>query len=436
MQKINYIKIKDFKWIKDIETNNLSRFVVIFWQNWAWKTSFIEAIKNSIKAEQWINQKVRIGEDKWEIIVEFDDFKIKRIVWKNWWLEVEHNWELISRPQEWLNNIFQWVIWDPQKFLNLHNKEKVKYLLETQWKIDEYNILEADRLLLYNNRTDTHRTYLSKKEEIDKMDISQFENTIEIDNSEINKIKEKLNNAEENNKKIYDLEYRLQKWDEEIKNLDLDIIDIDSEILELTNKIKQLEEEKANKKDTRDIYKNKLSELKKEFTNYTITDTKELLKQIDDFNSKNNKINELQTLQKIYNQQLESRDKYFDMYKELDEKIKDIEKSQNNMLKDLNIWYKLRLEDWIMSVFIKDNWIPLDELNKAMQLELWVDIALNWPNQIKIITIEDANSLDPKTLENIKKKVEDKWAQCFIETVYDTWYDKITIQEWEILTIK
>lgn len=436
MQKINYIKIKDFKWIKNIETNNLSRFVVIFWQNWAWKTSFIEAIKNSIKAEQWINQKVRIGEDKWEIIVEFDDFKIKRIVWKNWWLEVEHNWELVSRPQEWLNNIFQWVIWDPQKFLNLHNKEKVKYLLETQWKIDEYNVLEADRLLLYNNRTDTHRTYLSKKEEIDKMDISEFENVIQIDNSDIDKIKEKLNNAEENNKKIYDLEYRLKKWDEEINNLDSNINDIDSNILILTNKIKQLEEEKANKQETRDLYKNKLAELKNEFTNYAITDTKELLKQIDDFNNKNNKINELQTLKKIYDSQIQNRDKYFDMYKELDEKIKDIEKSQNNMLKDLNIWYKLRLEDWIMSVFIKDSWIPLDELNKALQLELWVDIALNWPNQIKIITIEDANSLDPKTLESIKKKVEDKWAQCFIETVYDTWYDKITIQEWEILPIK
>jgi hypothetical protein len=43
------------------------------------------------------------------------------------------------------------------------------------------------------------------------MDISEFENVIQIDNSDTDKIKEKLNNAEENNKKIYDLEYRLKK---------------------------------------------------------------------------------------------------------------------------------------------------------------------------------------------------------------------------------
>ena len=84
-----------------------------------------------------------------------------------------------------------------------------------------------------------------------------------------------------------------------------------------------------------------------------------------------------------------------------------------------------------MSVHIDDQRIPLDELNTAAQLDLGVDICLSWPNQVKIITIENANALDPKTMERIKAKIEAKEAQCFLETVYKTGYESITIQDWE-----
>ena len=133
-QKIEYIAVKNFKGIKELEVSNLSRFVAVFGKNGAGKTSFIEAIKSAIKADKWVNSKVRIGEEKGEIEVKFEDFVIKRIVGENGKLIVEHNGELVAKPQAWLDGVFKWTIWDPQKFINLHNKEKIKYLLETQVK--------------------------------------------------------------------------------------------------------------------------------------------------------------------------------------------------------------------------------------------------------------------------------------------------------------
>lgn len=90
-QKIEYIAVKNFKGIKELEVSNLSRFVAVFGKNGAGKTSFIEAIKSAIKADRGINSKVRIGENKGEIEVKFEDFVIKRIVGDGGKLIVEHN---------------------------------------------------------------------------------------------------------------------------------------------------------------------------------------------------------------------------------------------------------------------------------------------------------------------------------------------------------
>jgi hypothetical protein len=51
-QKIEYIAVKNFKGIKELEVSNLSRFVAVFGKNGAGKTSFIEAIKSAIKADK------------------------------------------------------------------------------------------------------------------------------------------------------------------------------------------------------------------------------------------------------------------------------------------------------------------------------------------------------------------------------------------------
>ena len=438
-QKIEYIAVKNFKWIKELEVSNLSRFVAVFGKNGAGKTSFIEAIKSAIKADKWVNSKVRIGEEKGEIEVKFEDFVIKRIVGENGKLIVEHNGELVAKPQAWLDWVFKGTIWDPQKFINLHNKEKIKYLLETQGKKLEYDELEKQREVKFEERTNLHRTYLAKKEEVDKTDTSSFE-VLENAMVDPTALQNQLKEAETHNAGWHELKARVEKWEtvieqtnSEIKAMIDGIESIDRQIEMLQKKKAEAEKSLTTKQEFLDNASCQLADLRDKYENFDKIDTTEILAQLEAHNQSLAKNAEIKAKKELYSQQVQARNELQAQRKELDNLVKEIEQKQNDLIKDLNLSYKLKLEDWVMFVEVNQNWIPLDELNTAQQLEIGVDICLSWPNEIKIITIENANALDPNTLERVREKIESNQAQCFLETVYSTGYDEITIEDWTLL---
>ena len=438
-QKIEYIAVKNFKWIKELEVSNLSRFVAVFGKNGAGKTSFIEAIKSAIKADKWVNSKVRIGEEKGEIEVKFEDFVIKRIVGENGKLIVEHNGELVAKPQAWLDWVFKGTIWDPQKFINLHNKEKIKYLLETQGKKLEYDELEKQREVKFEERTNLHRTYLAKKEEVEKTDTSAFE-ALENTSADTTSLQNKLKEAETHNAGWHELKARVEKGDalleqtnSEIKVLGESIETIDRQIEALQKKKAEAEKTMTEKLEYLDKVACQLADVKTQYESFEKIDTTEILAQLEAHNQSLQKNAEIKAKKELYSQQVQARNDLQTQWKELDNLVKEIEQKQNDLIKDLNLSYKLKLEDWVMFVEVNQNWIPLDELNTAQQLEIGVDICLSWPNEIKIITIENANALDPNTLERVREKIESNQAQCFLETVYSTGYDEITIEDWTLL---
>lgn len=437
-QKIEYIAVKNFKWIKELEVSNLSRFVAVFGKNGAGKTSFIEAIKSAIKADKWVNSKVRIGEEKGEIEVKFEDFVIKRIVGENGKLIVEHNGELVAKPQAWLDWVFKGTIGDPQKFINLHNKEKIKYLLETQGKKLEYDELEKQREVKFEERTNFHRTYLAKKEEVDKTDTSAFE-VLENAMVDPTALQNQLKEAETHNAGWHELKARVEKWEtvieqtnSEIKAMIDGIESIDRQIEALQKKKAEAEKNLTTKQEFLDNASCQLADLRDKYENFDKIDTTEILAQLETHNQSLAKNAEIKAKKELYSQQVQARNELQAQRKELDNLVKEIEQKQNDLIKDLNLSYQLKLEEGIMYVFVHDSRIPLDELNTAQQLEIGVDICLSWPNEIKIITIENANALDPNTLERVREKIESNEAQCFLETVYSTGYDEITIEDWEL----
>lgn len=437
-QKIEYIAVKNFKGIKELEVSNLSRFVAVFGKNGAGKTSFIEAIKSAIKADKWVNSKVRIGEEKGEIEVKFEDFVIKRIVGENGKLIVEHNGELVAKPQAWLDWVFKGTIGDPQKFINLHNKEKIKYLLETQGKKLEYDALEKEREVKFEERTNLHRTYLAKKEEVDKTDTSSFE-VLENASVDTTALQNQLKEAETHNAGWHELKARVEKWEtvieqtnSEIKAMIDGIESIDRQIEALQKKKAEAEKNLTTKQEFLDNASCQLADLRDKYENFDKIDTTEILAQLETHNQSLAKNAEIKAKKELYTQQVQARNDLQAQWKELDNLVKEIEQKQNDLIKDLNLSYQLKLEEGVMYVEVNQNWIPLDELNTAQQLEIGVDICLSWPNEIKIITIENANALDPNTLERVREKIESNQAQCFLETVYSTGYDEITIEDWEL----
>lgn len=437
-QKIEYIAVKNFKGIKELEVSNLSRFVAVFGKNGAGKTSFIEAIKSAIKADKWVNSKVRIGEEKGQIEVKFEDFVIKRIVGENGKLIVEHNGELVAKPQAWLDGVFKWTIGDPQKFINLHNKEKIKYLLETQGKKLEYDELEKQREVKFEERTNLHRTYLAKKEEVDKTDTSSFE-VLENAMVDPTALQNQLKEAETHNAGWHELKARVEKGETvidqtnaEIKSMIENIESIDRQIEMLQKKKAEAEKNLTTKQEFLDSASCQLADLRDKYENFDKIDTTEILAQLETHNQALAKNAEIKAKKELYTHQVQARNDLQTQWKELDNLVKEIEQKQNDLIKDLNLSYKLKLEEGVMYVEVNQNWIPLDELNTAQQLEIGVDICLSWPNEIKIITIENANALDPNTLERVREKIESNQAQCFLETVYSTGYDEITIEDWEL----
>ena len=437
-QKIEYIAVKNFKGIKELEVSNLSRFVAVFGKNGAGKTSFIEAIKSAIKADRGINSKVRIGEDKGEIEVKFEDFVIKRIVGDGGKLIVEHNGELVKQPQAWLDGVFKWTIGDPQKFINLHNKEKIKYLLETQGKKLEYDELEKQREVKFEERTNLHRTYLAKKEEVEKTDTSAFE-ALENASVDTTALQNQLKEAESHNAGWHELKARVEKGDALLEQTNSEIKAIGESIESLDRQIEALQKKKAEAEKTMtekleylDKVACQLADVRNQYESFEKIDTTEILAQLEAHNQSLAKNAEIKAKKELYSQQVQARNELQAQWKELDNMVKAIEEQQNDLIKDLNLSYKLKLEEGIMYVFVHENWIPLDELNTAQQLEIGVDICLSWPNEIKIITIENANALDPNTLERVREKIESNQAQCFLETVYSTWYDEIVIEDWEL----
>lgn len=448
MQKIIYANIENFKWIKKLSVDNLSRFVAIFGNNWAWKTSFLDAIKNAIKLERWWNSKVRIWEDKWIIEVHFDDFKIKRIIWEWWKLEVEHNGELVSKPQAWLDEIFMWSINDPQKFIQLHNKEKIKYILETQWKISEYDTLESVRSKLFQERADVHKTVLAKEEEVRSQTIEKEKIAIEwIEQTDMTQLQEKLQSINDHNNKLNQLEndnknnlQLMSSINSSINSLQFRREESNKYIEELKQKI--LDEESKLKTIDNDISSktNELEELKKTWDNiqqqidwFEVIDDSEIKNQLSKYSENQQLLANYNAKADILTKNAEIAIKLRDERKDLDNEVKSIEEKQNKLIEWINLSYKLKLEEWVMYVLQDWTYIALDELNTATQLDIWIDICLSGQNKIKILTIENANALDPNTMEKIKNKIEEKEAQCFLETVYKTWYESITIQNWEII---
>lgn len=444
-QKIKYAKIKNFKGIKELEVDNLSRFVAVFGQNGAGKSSFLDAIKSAIKLEKWGNDKVRIGEKNGEIEVHFEDFKIKRIVGQNGKLEVEHDGQLVQRPQAWLDGIFMGVIGDPQKFLSLQRKDKIRYILETHGKKEAYDELEKERLVVWDERKELHRKTLAKEEEIKDVNVSELEDVGLM--PDVEELQNELKEAEEHNKTYYDLESRKQRWEAYVNELkrekevvDGKISDWESLIEELERKLKAAKESlQKNKEESAELDKKHkiaqevLAEIKGDIESFDKKDTDSINAKIKEAYEEKEKAAKSQAKIEMYQADKQKAKELRAQRKEKDEEVKQIEEKQNQLVKDINISYDVKVEEWVMSVMIDEMRVPLDDLNTAAQLDLGVDICLNWPNKVKILTIENANALDPKTMERIKAKIEEKEGQCFLETVYQTWYESITIEDGEVV---
>ena len=152
---------------------------------------------------------------------------------------------------------------------------------------------------------------------------------------------------------------------------------IDRQIEALQKKKAEAEKNLTTKQEFLDNASCQLADLRDKYENFDKIDTTEILAQLEAHNQSLAKNAEIKAKKELYTQQVQARNDLQAQWKELDNMVKAIEEQQNELIKDLNLSYQLKLEEGIMYVFVHENRIPLDELNTAQQLEIGVDICLS-----------------------------------------------------------
>lgn len=429
-QMIKYAHVKNFKGIRDVKIETDGRMVAVFGKNGAGKSSFLDAIRFAIKPERGERMKIHHDAETGEMEFVFDDFVIRRILSTNGKLEVEHDGELVARPQEWLDNVFLGAIGDPQKFLNLKKADKVRYLLSIYGKQSEYDALEKEREKLARDRHETHRSTLAKETEVKEYEASlESLPSVSSDWPSLEELESELqaildHNAQiESQKSSYNLMVR-------------EVEQAESSVAEYTELVASLEAQLTKAKETLAAHKKKLQEASHlaDSARYSIQWSEpksdvEVRAKIAEAKAQQEAQNKLAARQELLAQQAEAATQLRSRWRELDQSVKTIEDQMNDIVSSLPISYRLKVVDWVMMVESNGWLVPLDDLNKAAQLDLGVEICLAWPNKVKIITIEDANALDPNSLASVQKRVEEAGGQCWLETVYQTDYESIVIED-------
>lgn len=249
------------------------------------------------------------------------------------------------------------------------------------------------------------------------------------------------------NKGYYELQNKKDKWEYTLKDAKNKEEQTATDIRNCVNRIVDLEQQLGDEKKKRDQLNNLLelskketeeaedtmNDIQKQIKEFAFVDTASIKTEIEQVRKGNEWLIELKTKKAIYDEDVKKAEDLRSQRKEADGVVKSYEEKQNKLLEAIQTAYQLKVEDWVMKVSIDNQRIPIDELNTATQIDLAIDIILAWPNKIKILTIENANSLDPNTMERVKKKIEDAKWQCFLETVYQTGYESITIKDWEVI---
>ena len=152
---------------------------------------------------------------------------------------------------------------------------------------------------------------------------------------------------------------------------------IDRQIEALQKKKAEAEKTMTEKLEYLDKVACQLADVKNKYESFEKIDTTEILAQLEAHNQSLAKNAEIKAKKELYTQQVQARNELQAQWKELDNMVKAIEEQQNDLIKDLNLSYQLKLEEGIMYVYVHENRIPLDELNTAQQLEIGVDICLS-----------------------------------------------------------
>jgi len=409
--KIKLIKVENLKKVKYLEFEPEDNVIVISGNNGAGKTSVLDAIMYGLGGVETkdLSKPIREGEDHAEVVLQIDNFTVKRI-WtsndKSYLKITSEDGTSFKSPQNMLDSFLGKLSFDPLEFSMFKPREQRDLLLEVLGLKEELTELDSKRDEIYQVRTLIGRelkTYEGQLEGIERPDKELPEKEISL-----SELSQKLEKAKDHNSK-------LDATKSNLNNVMSDISDTKEEIERLKLKLSKLEDKKTE-------FENYLKD--KEYID--IEPIREEIKEAEDANAKIREAEKFNQLLKI------TRDKK----NEYSDKTKEIEEIDGKKLKILQE-SKMPIEGLsINEEGIIFNEIPFSQLSSSEKLKVSLAVAMALNPELRVIRITDGSLLDEDNMRVIEEMAEKFDYQIWLERVSVDDFTDITMVDGESEIIK
>lgn len=381
--KIKTISIQNFKNISDLKADLDGKGNVIYvtGHNGAGKSSVLEAIYMAIAKTTAPQEPVKKGESKAVINVVVGDKKTKIEIARSFSvkggnkLTVKENGKVITNPRVLLDSLLSEVSIDPQKFLNMNDKEQVKLMAKA---CDIAYDFEGEEAKTKNDIEERK----SLKREIERLKGSY--NSIEIPDN------------------IAGCGFDLVKLNKELQEVNEKNSEIKSLNDKRNNALARLEELKAEAGGLKEIIGFKIDG--------EIVDTNKILEKIETA-TKFLGIKSKVDMKETYKVTLISEDKKLKATQALID-ARDVER--NKAISEAKIPVK-GLEIKEGSLVLNGN--PFSQASTAERIEVASSLSVMSNKDIKIINIKDASLLDAEVLKRVSDVANKNDCQIFLEIV-------------------
>ncbi len=413
--KVIKLRSENVKKLRAVEIIPDENVVIISGKNGAGKTSVLDSIYYALTGK--IPEKpIREGEDRAEIVLDMDNYVIRRtITEKGSYLKVENqDGASFQSPQTMLNNMLGKLTFDPLEFTRME-KQKQRGVLLDLLNID-FGVLDKEKGLLYDERTMVGREVKKLKGQIDGFEV--IEGPVPDDEVNVSALVEQMEGLSDRITAIEDRKRRFKEKEGVIEWMKGDIRRMEAEI-EKQKKLLGVEEAEAEK-------------LKLELANDNLEaiqiEKARVAETIRTANGTNDKIRKVKEFKAVKAE----CDKSQAEYDQLSRKIEDIDNQKIAQIKGAKMPISGLSFDESGVLY---NGIPFEQLSSAEQLKISVAMAMAMNPQIRIIRITDGSLLDSQSLQVIRDLANGNDYQVWIEQVDETGQAGIYIEDGEVKSL-
>lgn len=415
--KIIKLQAENIKNLKAVEITPDGKAVILTGKNGAGKSAILDAIFTALTGKK-LDEPIRKGQDRAEVIVDLGDFIVKKVFTeKGARLEVtSKDGDIKKSPQTFLDEIFGKISFDPLAFSTMKPRDQLDLLKDVVGlKFDD---IEARQTSVYDQRTVVNSqikgviAQLKEAKEPDPEtpeDEVSFKDQIEV----VNRLREKRNfflNQVQEKDRIKDIARQAEE----------DSIEIKEEIGRLSTKLAEL----AN------VETNALADLEKfqlplEVTEESIQSEQDKLSDLEDMNVSIRQAKRYNGLVRESNKLKEQSDK-------LTQQIERLEQDKSTRIANA----KFPIEGLSISDdSVLFDGIPFSQLSTGQQIRVSTSIAMALNPRAKVLLIREGSLLDDAGLKALCEMAQEKGYQPIIEKVDDSGKVGIYIEDGSIRAI-